>query len=261
MKKGKLKYIIIIVILILYGGVMYLVFGVSETKERKATTTLLVGDSAVWNYSSRDWMNLNTPSLLSSLNWQKFKIYIDNQYFGKYLVWQDDERWYLFDNHKNAISYQGNLLAYKADFDMDIVDFSTSDITDYAYVNQVLEEHGFTTDVTYTLENVTKVDFDKDGILEEFYIVSNVFAIDFFPEKYFSFVFMVDNNKIYMLYEDVDTNEGVNGCKPNIYAVADVDNDRNYELILTCAKYSNQTPLTMLYEYRDNAFEIEISNQ
>ena len=260
MKKGKLKYIVLIVILIVYGVVMYLAFGVNESKERAASTTLLVGDSTVWNYSSRDWMNINTPSLLSNLNWQKFKVYIDNQYFGKYSVWKDD-RWYFFDNNKNAVSYQGHLFAYKADFDMDLVDFSTTNITDYSYVHQVLEEHGIDSQSSYTLENVSKVDFDKDGVLEEFYIVSNVFATDFFPEKYFSFVFMVDNGNIYMLYEDVDTNEGVNGCKPSLYTVADFDNDQDYELIISCAKYSNQAPLTMLYEFHKNKFEIAISNQ
>ncbi len=260
MKKGKLKYIIIIVIVLIYGSIMYLVFGVSETRKRKTTTTLLVGTSAVWNYSSQSWMNITKPSLLSNLNWQKFKIYVDNQYFGKYLVWKDDQ-WYLFDNNKNAVSYQGNLFAYKADFDMDIVNFSTTDIKDYSYVNKVLVEHDLDINSDFTLAHVSNVDFDKDGVMEQFYVVSNVFAIDFFPDKYFSFVFMVDDNQIYMLYEDVDINEGVNGCKPNLYTVADVDNDQNYELILTCAKYSNQTPLTMLYEFDDNMFKIKISNQ
>ena len=71
----------------------------------------------------------------------------------------------------------------------------------------------------------------------------------------------VYGTNIYMLYEDVDVNEGVNGCMPNLYTVADLDNDQDNELILTCAKYSNQTPVAMLYEFRDNAFEIKISNQ
>lgn len=260
MKKGKFKYVVIIVIVIIYGIAMYLAFGVNETKERKTTATLLVGNSAVWNYSSRDWMNLNTPSLVSSLNWQKFNVYVDNEYLGKYLVWQD-EQWYLFDDSRNAVSYQGNFLAYKADFDMDVVSFPTTDITNFTYVNQVLEKYGFSTNQEYTLSTVSSIDFDKDGELEEFYVVSNVFPLDFVPDKYFSFVFMVDDQKIYMLYEDVDITESFNGCKPNVYAVADVDNDQDYELILNCAKYSNQTPVTMLYEFRDDRFEIEISNQ
>ena len=66
MKKGKLKYIVLIVILIVYGVVMYLAFGVNESKERAASTTLLVGDFTVWNYSSRDWMNIRIISNISS---------------------------------------------------------------------------------------------------------------------------------------------------------------------------------------------------
>lgn len=260
MKKGKLKYVIIILVLIIYGTVMYFAFGVDETRERKATTTLLVGNSAVWNYSSRDWMRVNTPSLLSGLNWQKFNIYINNKSIGQYLVWRDD-KWYLFDDDKKAISYDGNFFAYQADFDMDILDFPTTNITDFTYVQQVLKEHNLDINPQYTLANVSSVDFDNDGVLEEFYAVSNVFATDSFPDKYFSFVFMVDNNQIYMLYEDVDVNEGVNGCKPNLYTIADVDNDKEYELILTCAPYSNQLPLTMLYEFNEGAFKIKISNQ
>ena len=71
---------------------------------------------------------------------------------------------------------------------------------------------------------------------------------------------MVDNEKIYMLYEDSDTNTGVNGCKPALYTIGDFDYDKDNELILSCAKYSNQTPIFMLYEFQNNAFRIEISN-
>ena len=37
----------------------------------------------------------------------------------------------------------------------------------------------------------------------------------------------------YATFEDVDTNEGVNGCKPSLYTVADFDNDQDYELIIS----------------------------
>ena len=35
----------------------------------------------------------------------------------------------------------------------------------------------------------------------------------------------------------------------------------NANLIISCAKYSNRAPLTMLYEFHKNKFEIAISNQ
>lgn len=260
MKKGKRKYIIIIIVLIVYCIGMYYAFGVKETKERNATTTILVGNSAIWNYSSRQWMNLTSQNMLSSLNWQEFTIYINNEYFGNYLVWRDD-KWYLFNKDRQAISYQGDLFAYKAGFDMQILSFSKKEITDYTYVNKVLSEYQINENTQYTLANMASFDFDQDGLDEDFYMVSNVFADDFFPDKYFSFVFMVKNEEIYMLYEDIDTNNGVNGCKPSISAVADVDNDDDYELIVECVKYSAQIPVTMLYEFEENAFKITISNQ
>ena len=260
MKKGKRKYIIIIIILIIYCIGMYLAFGVKEAKERNATTTILVGNSAIWNYTSRQWMNLTSQQMISSLNWKEFTIYLNNEYFGNYLVWGDD-KWYLFDQNRQAVSYQGNLFAYKAGFKMNVLPFTKKEITDYTYVNKVLEEHQINQNTQYTLANMTSIDFDQDGENEDFYIISNVFADEFFPEKYFSLVFMVKDEKIYMLYEDIDTNNGVNGCKPNISTIADVDNDEEYELILECIKYSDQIPVTMLYEFEENQFKITISNQ
>ena len=260
MKKGRMKYIVLIIVLIIYGVFMYLFFGIDETREREASTTLLIGNSAVWNYSSRSWMNITNNQTLSSLNWQKFTTYVNNEYFGEYSVWLDD-KWYLFDDNRQAVSYQGDLFAYKADFDMNVLPFTVSKIEDFTYVNQVLNNHQLSSDSSYTLTNMSSFDFDKDGVNEDFYFVSNVFATDFFPDKYFSFVFMVKSGKIYMLYEDVDQNDGTNGCRPQLYTVADVDDDRSYELIVECSRYSVQEPVIMLYEFLDDEFKITISNQ
>ena len=170
MKKGRLKYIIIIVIIVVYGIGMYLVFGVDESRERRATTTLLIGDETVLNYTSRQWLNVTSQELLSSINWQDFNVYIDNEYFGNYLVWRDD-RWYLFNQNREAVSYQGNdFFAYKAGFEMDVLPFQTTQITDFSYVNQVLENHGLASNPSYTLTEFSSFDFDKDGVNEDFYI-------------------------------------------------------------------------------------------
>lgn len=260
MKKGIKKYIIIIIVLIIYCGFMYFTFGISENKKRKTNVSLLVGDSTVWNYTSGDWMNVTSQKSLSSLNWKKFNIYVDNQYFGNYLIWLDNQV-YLFDKNHKAIPYQGMLFGYKSNFEMDVLSFNSSTISNFSYAKKVLSNHQLDVNSPYTLSTVSSLDFDQDGQNEDFYFISNVFANDFFPEKYFSFAFMVKNDKIYMLYEDVDKNDGVNGCKPNLYSVADVDNDSNYELILSCSKYSNQVPIMMLYEFLNDEFKIVISNQ
>lgn len=259
MKKGRSKYIIIIIILLIYLLGMYLLFGVDEVKKNKVTTTLLIGNSSVWNYSGRKWSNVTNNQLLSSLDWQKFMVYINSEKLGNYYLWNDD-KWYVFDDDKKALSYSGLFFAYKADFDMKVLKYETKQIIDFTYVNEVLSKYNLISSVNYTVSTITSVDFNQDGVNEDFYVISNVFSEEQ-VDKYFSFVFMVKNEKIYMLYEDVDNNDGVNGCKPYINLVADVDNDKKNELVLTCARYSNQLPIDMLYKFEEDAFKIVISNQ
>ena len=262
MKKGKVKYIVIIVVLILYCILMYALFGAEEQKRRETSATVLVSNAAIWNYSGGEFTNITRQSTISELNWQKFTVYIDNELFGDYSVWYDD-RWYLFDDNQQAVTYQGNFLAYQADFDMKIMPFEVQEITNYQYVDQVLEEYNLTATGGYTLTNYYTIDLDQDGEDEEFYAVSNCFMdIDVgFPDTYFSFLFMVDDGKVTMLYEETGQNQAVNGTQPIIYSVLDIDNDSNYEMIVMGYKYSVQLPYVMLYKYEDDTLKLEFSNQ
>ena len=87
--------------------------------------------------------------------------------------------------------------------------------------------------------------------------------MDIDHEKILSIVFMVKNEKIYYLYNDISENRSFNGCKPFFTTFLDADNDKKYEVILSCAGYSTSTQVDMLYKFnKDNdAFEIVISNQ
>ena len=75
---------------------------------------------------------------------------------------------------------------------------------------------------------------------------------------------MVKNNKVYYLYNDISNNrESLNGCKPYLNAVLDTNNDKTYEIILSCARYSVSESIDMLYKFdkEKDAFKIVISNQ
>ena len=84
--------------------------------------------------------------------------------------------------------------------------------------------------------------------------------MDFKPEKLFSIVFMVKDNKIYYLYKDVRDNLDYNGCKPFIHSILDVDKDGNYEFIVSCASYSVSEQVDMLYKFEEDQFRILVSN-
>ncbi len=259
MKKKK-RYIILLIILIIYGIGMYYWLGKDNLQKEKTEITLLVGENTIWKYSAKKWRNTENPTSVKKINWQKFSIYVDNEKLGNYYVWHDD-KWYLFTEKKEAISYEGTLLGIQSNRKIKVKPFTEEEILDYTYVNQVLKENGITNSGQFTINTQTKVDIDNDGTEEEFYIISNVFALDFTPDTIFSIVFMVKEGKIYTLYNDIDKNRGENGCKPYIKSFLDVDQDNQEEIILSCGRYSIQETVDMLYKLENNQFKILISNQ
>ncbi len=259
---NKKTYIILIIFLGIFFLLMFLIFGIDNIKQNNYDTTIIVGEDTIWNYSKKNWVNLTTKKSIDKLNWKEFNIQLDNKDFGKYLLWHDD-KWYAFDKKKNAVSIDGNLLAYRANFKINFLNFSQEEIKDRKYVDYVLEENKLSLSSKFTSAYKMLIDFDSDEVFEEFYIISNVFAMDFNPEKLFSIVFMVKNNKVYYLYNDIQKNNSLNGCKPYINSVLDTNNDETYEIILSCARYSVSESIDMLYQFdkEKDAFKIVISNQ
>ena len=52
---NKKKYIIAIIILVLFGIIMFLLFGVDNIRQNQKSTTLIVGDNTVWYYREKKW--------------------------------------------------------------------------------------------------------------------------------------------------------------------------------------------------------------
>ena len=254
--KSKKIYIVLIAILIIFCVIMFLVFGVGELKKSVQNTTIIVGNDTMWTYNNRKW-----DSLLSydDINWKKFDIYSDNQMVGNYYLWYSDG-WYVFDENKNAVTIDGDLLGIDSNVDISVSDFNTIEIDDYSYVYDVLKESNLPTDSKYTFTKKVIFDFDNDGVEEEFYLISNVFPVDFDPDKVFSIAFMVKNEKIYTIYKDINDNIGFNGCLPYITSFIDADDDSKYEIILSCDKYSTLGTTKMLYEFKNGQFNMLISN-
>lgn len=260
--RDKKVYVTLLIILVAFFVVMFVVFGINNIKSSKNNTTIIVGENTIWNYDKRRWLNSTSRGSIDKLNWKEYNVYLNNEKFGKYSLWHDD-KWYAFDSKKNAVMLDGDLLAYQANFDMAIMKTEDEEIDDRTYVDSVLEENNLSLSSQFTAAYKRSVDFDDDGVAEDFYLISNAFPMDFDPEMIFSIVFMVKNEKIYYLYNDISENRSFNGCKPFFTTFLDADNDKKYEVILSCAGYSTSTQVDMLYKFnKDNdAFEIVISNQ
>ena len=259
--RDKKTYIVLIIVLVVFFGVMLAMFGLQSLKESKQETILIVGDNTIWSHSEKRWYKITSNSSIQKLNWKKYKVFLNNKEFGDYSLWHDD-KWYAFDDKKNAVALDGNLFAYKANYNIKVYDFEVKDIEDdNIYVNQVLEEHNISTTSKLTTSSRISFDFDNDGEEEDFYLISNVFDLESNPNTIFSIVFMVKDNIIYSIYTDIQENDSFNGCKPFFNTVLDINSDKKYEFVLSCGKYSVEEQVDMLYKFEDDEFKIIISNQ
>ena len=254
--KMKKVYIILIAIILIFFVIMFLLFGLDELKKEGYDTTIVVNNDTVWTYNNKHWDNLSSYDKIS---WEKYNVYLNNEKSGNYYLWYNDE-WYAFDGKKNAVTLEGDLLGINSNVDIDVYSFTTDDIDDYSYVYEVLEKNNLPKDSLYTSNYKIVFDYDSDGLDEEFYVVSNAFPMEFDPEKIFSIVFMVKNEKIYSIYTNISKNTGFNGCMPYFSSFIDIDDNSKYEFILSCAKYSTSSVNRMLYEFKNNEFKILISN-
>ena len=257
---NKRTYIYLIIIMVVFAVVMFLVFAKPRLETENKSAVFIVGDNTVWKYDNNKWLNVTIKSSKKKLDWQTFNVYSNNKYIGDYLLLYDD-KWYVFSKKKKAINLDGELLAYQANYNINILKFNSLNISADDYVYQVLSNNNIGLSSRFTTLSKTTIDFDGDGETEDFYLVSNAFSSDFNPEYVFSFVFMVKDGKIYEIYNDVSKNEFYNGCKPYFKSFLDVNDDGIYEFILSCGKYSSEGVTDMLYNYSKDGFKILISNQ
>ena len=259
---SKKVYVVLLIIIAVFFAFMFLTFGVDNVKENNYTSTIIVGNSTVWDYSNKNWVNVRATTSIEKLNWNKFLVYSNNEKVGEYSLWHDD-KWYVFDDDRNSVKLDGDLLAISANFDVKVLPFQLEQLNnnDMKYVYSVLQKNGLSVDNKFTSLGKVRVDFDNDGVVENFYVMSNVFATDFIPKMIFSIVFMIKDDSIYYIYNDISQNRSYNGCKPYFNSFIDVNNDNKYEFILSCGKFGSNNQLDMLYEFEENAFKIAISYQ
>ena len=257
---SKKVYLTLIIIMVVFGLVMFLAFGVGNIRQENLESTIIVGDNTTWTYQKMKWVYVRKSSMIDQLNWTKFHVYENDFEVGNYYLWHDD-KWYFFDEKKQAKSFNGKLFAYSSNYVMEPLSFQEEEVTDYASVYHVLQENGFSTSSQLSSLYKVSLDYDGDKEKEDFYIVSNAFPFDFEADVTFSFAYMVDDGEIYMLYQDISQNNGYNGCKPFYHSFVDTNSDGTYEIILSCGRYSADDQVDMLYQFQKGEFKLLISNQ
>lgn len=258
MKKNNKVYIFLIILLIVFFFLMYFLVGKKEIEKENEELTILLGDNTVWKYKSKIWSNIKSD--LDYYNWKKFQIFLDGEYKDEYYVWHND-KWYLFDKNKEAINYTENLLALNSNFDVNVKSFESKEILDENKIFNYLTSKNISLSAELTVKTQTQLDIDNDGIEESIYILSNAFPMDTVPDTIFAYVYMEKDGNTYDIFSYEVENDSNNGVKPYINSVLDVDNDGNYEIIVSCAEYSVEKTTNYLFKFDKNAFKKVISDE
>lgn len=241
----KKVYFVLLGILAVFFVSMFLLFGVNNIRQDNYASTVIIDEDTLWSYSGRNWLDISSVHVSDEYNWQKYMVYVDNEELGIYSMWKDD-KWYVFDENKNAIPVNGRLFAYSANYKMKVYNFLEEPTTDMTYVHYVLKENGFDEESELTSNYHVTFDFDNDKVDEDFYIVSNAFPLDFNPDNSFSFAFMVKDNEVYPFYQNIKKGNSLDICKPYFHTIVDTNNDGIYELVLSCGNYSTNGTVNML---------------
>lgn len=248
------------ILLVVFFVVMFLLFGVRNIQEDTFESVIVVGEDTAWVLRNRRWLYLRSGVSRQKLDGENFHIFDDNKELGVYNI-QYDHEWLVQDKRGNAVSISGNLLAYRANYQMTVLPYEETQATADAYVKTVLKENELDENSEFSSIYKIPVDFDGDGLKEEFYIISNAFPLDFETTDTFSIAFMVKEGTIYYLYTDITRFSSLNACKPYYRSFIDSNYDGVAEVILSCGRYSATERVDMLYQFENNQFKLLISNQ
>lgn len=255
----KRRYIISIIIVLVFGLIMFIAFCVDPIRKESYEATIVVGENTTWNYSQKRWKKVSNETDFQTLNWKKYQIFDNDEDKGEYYLVHSD-KWYGFDNKRNAVNLSDMLFAYRSNYNMGLDTFVEEDASSDEFIEKVLLDNDLSAESEFTKSTKISIDYDSDGIVEDFYTITNAF-INSTPDKVFTIVFMVKEGEISYLYNETRAYKVYAGCFPEVIAFMDVNDDNKDEIIISCFQYSNLGRIDMLYEFQDNKFKILISNQ
>lgn len=160
-----------------------------------------------------------------------------------------------FYQNKEEIDFDEQLMyAYSSGLDLETIDFNIQELntSDIQKIDSILKENDIMGYENLNEAEKITFDFDEDGINEEVYFISNLFDETTY-NKVFSFVFMIQNDKVSYLLKKIDiTDNAYNLCIPTPNAILKID---NYKLVVRCDYFSEMGSDSYLYE-KNATFEL-----
>lgn len=250
--KDKKKYIIVFIVLVIYLLIIFLWNGKKLIKENFVTSYLMISPSTQWKYEKGTW---NIATNIVEYSMKRFDTYVDGKPFGSYNVTYNN-KFYLFNDKRESIHYDGDLIAVRGSLPIGVLSFKEENINPSApIVSEVLKEKKIKASLDTIRVRSISLDIDNDKNLENIYVMNNVFNAKE-GENSFALVFIIDDEKRVYIYEKIeDSVETLTMCVPYIQNVIDIDQDKNYEIIMGCEYFSNNGTCHNLYDNKINQYK------
>lgn len=243
----KKRYIIIFVLLAIYLILGLLLFTNKDIKNNNIEYLLIGNDIKLSLYNGK-W-----DTIKDNVFDTKFYIYDNNKYKGVYEIKYHNDKMYLFDDYRNSIKLDGELIATSSK-NIEVKEFEINGITNTNnYIIKEIEKENklkIENMEQFSINQKIVLDFDNDGKNEELYLLSNMFNMDVNQiEKALSYVLYVDNKKIQKIINlAVNDNERFDSYSYYISGIIDYNNDKKYELIISKGMFRPYPSCQIIYE-------------
>lgn len=256
-KKNKVVLIILSLVLI-YGIIMIFVLkNDNKTNNNNSSNNktninyLLINNISNWSYSNDKWNSLTNKEVAEAN--ATYKAFVNNNYLGEYKVLYGT-KWNLIDNDNNIVVYNGNLIAYSTNFNINISHLSSRKInSDDEKI--IKEQYSFANLSDLTENEVYDVDLDNNGTKDEVICLSNVGSTSSLT-SYFNLLIIKYNDDIKTLISENIKPEDMLDSKTYYISLISNINDSDISSIIVGYKYGSEAgkPGNMLFSYENNNF-------
>lgn len=251
------KILIIIISLLLILLISFITFTIDDKD-----LYVISSPNTVFTYKDGEWKAEKNKRKYN----KKYEVYIDGKYQDKYRAkYNKYEKTYEFKKGFKSQNITDLFLGFrgKTKYSVENANYLETNISDYKNIEKILIDNEIEYNIPdLPIKNKLVLDMNNDNINETIYFISNTFD-DTTNKKAFSLIALVDNtnNITYIHREVVGINNIYDICMPYFNSVIDVEEDKNLEIITSCAYYSNIGTKNYLFNYKNNNYNLLASNK
>ena len=264
MKKTK-GLIILLVVLGVYGLVLFFAFGNKENNDNNNNNNtntqtnnvdtenkyLVIDNDNIYKYNNNTFSSARVYEIEKV---EKFKVYVNDKYYGDYKL-KNAGNWNLFDGKDEYVNYNGNLLAFSDNFNIKVRNnYKIREINENDKV-LLINNYNLNSFSNLITKEVIDIDLDNNDVMDEIICLSAMDE-DNSKNNYNIFMIKLNDEKMTVIEEKEDNAKYVY----SIYGILNIENNKYDSIILTKTEgYISENPKVsnLIYNYKNDKYMID----